>query len=186
MPTSRRTTLIILCVLGFVLLVGAYVTYLVVTQTKVEESAAGQALLGAPGETAYVSVTGAPIDLANLLGKEALYINSWASWSPLSRDELIALDVLAGEYKDRGITFIALNRKEPKEMAERYLATLPPLNNIEIVIDSTDYFYGQVEGYAMPETLFFTASGELWRHERQPQTIEAMRTIVNSYLESKE
>lgn len=186
MPTSRRTTIIILCVLVLVLLIGAYVTYRVVTKIQVEESAAGQALLGAPGEVTYISVTGAPIDLASLLGTEALYVNSWASWSPLSRDELIALDTLAGEYKDRGITFIALNRKESKDIAERYLATLPPLNNLEIVIDSTDYFYGQVEGYAMPETLFFTASGDLWRHERQPLTIDSMRMLVNSYLESTE
>jgi thiol-disulfide isomerase/thioredoxin len=186
MVTTRRTTVVILCCLLVVLLGGAYVTYRVVSQSNVVESAAGQALLGNPGEVSYQTVTGVEVDLSQKLGQEALYINSWASWSPLSRDELIALDMLAGEYRDRGITFIALNRKEPKEIAERYLATLPPLNNVQIVIDSTDHFYGQVGGYAMPETLFYTEEGELWRHERQPLTIDSMRALVNSYLEPVE
>jgi thiol-disulfide isomerase/thioredoxin len=186
MESPRRTTITILVILMLVIVTLAYVTYRIVTKSNVEESAAGQALLGAPGETAYISVSGVPIDLSQKLGQEALYINSWASWSPLSREELIALDTLAGEYKDRGISFIALNRKESKEVAERYLATLPPLTNLQVVIDSSDYFYGQVGGYAMPETLFFSKRGELWRHERQPLNIEAMRALVNTYLEESE
>jgi thiol-disulfide isomerase/thioredoxin len=186
MTRPKKSTILILCILLVVLLAGAYVTYQTVTKSNTIESPAGQAILGAPGETAYISVTGNTVDLGAEIGTRALYINSWASWSPLSRDELIALNTIAGEYRDRGITFVALNRKEPREMAERYLATLPPLDNLQIVIDSTDYFYGQVGGYAMPETLFYTADGELWRHERQPLSSEAMRSLVNSYLETNE
>jgi thiol-disulfide isomerase/thioredoxin len=111
-----------------------------------------------------------------------IYVNTWASWSPLSRDELIALNEVAGEFKDKPITFIALNRREPVSQAQAYLATLPPLPNLTIVIDSTDEFYKEVTGYAMPETVLYTKDGAIWRHERQPLTAEVIRTLANELL----
>ncbi len=177
--TKQYSTIIVLGLLSVVIIMLAFVTYRIVTREHVAESAAGQALLG--DSVAFTTVTGAPVETASLVGKQALYINAWASWSPLSRDELIALNQVAGEYKDAGITFVALNRKEPRELAERYLATLPPLPNLMIIIDTNDHFYSQVGGYAMPETLIYTETGELWRHERQPQSAESMRALIESY-----
>lgn len=164
----------------------AWFTYRTVTERNEAKSDAGQALFGGEGsEDRYTSVTGATVSVAELVGEQSLYINSWASWSPLSRDELIALNQVAGEYKDRGITFIALNRKEPKEQAERYLATLPPLDNLMVVIDSVDHFYSHVGGYAMPETLIYNKGGDLWRHERQPQTADMMRSTLDDFLQAE-
>ena len=183
MQKPRTSTIIVLILLFIILVIVAWFTYQAVTDSKEASSDAGQALFGGEdSEERFISVAGTPVAVNELVGEQALYINSWASWSPLSRDELIALNTVAGEFRDKGITFIALNRKEPREQAESYLATLPPLDNLVVVIDSTDEFYGQVGGYAMPETLFYSTQGDLYRHERQPLTAESMRAIVTEFL----
>jgi thiol-disulfide isomerase/thioredoxin len=185
MSTSSytRTTIVVLIILGIVILVVAWFTYETVTERRDEASAAGQAILGgedSPGR--YVALGGTPVSLGDYIGTTKLYVNSWASWSPLSRDELIALNELAGEYRDRGITFIALNRKEPKEQAERYLASLPPLDNLTIVIDTEDHFYSRSGGYAMPETITYDTDGNLISHERIPQNKDQIRVTIEALI----
>lgn len=183
MSGSRRSTIVVLLLLAAVLLGVAFVTYRAVIVHNEAESDAGQALFGDENEAVrYTTVAGAEVLVEDLVGETVLYINSWASWSPLSREELIALNQVAGEYKDRDVTFVALNRSEPKEMAERYLATLPSLDNLQVVIDATDHFYGSVGGYAMPETLIYDEQGNLWRHERQPLAADQIRTILDEVL----
>ncbi len=186
MKTSKFTTVSILIILTVVLVLVAWLTQRVVTKRTQVESAAGTALLAGDDRAEnFLALSGNPIDVANLVGERSLYINSWASWSPLSRDELITLNQLAGEYKDKEISFIALNRSETRSHAESYLATLPPLDNLVVVIDSTDHFYKEVGGYAMPETLIYTQDGDLWRHERQPLNQESMRAILNEYFSTE-
>lgn len=134
------------------------------------------ALVG-DGAAVYTYLDGTPVALESFFGKPLL-VNSWASWSPLSRDELIALNEIAGQYPDETIEFIALNRKETKEQAARFLSTLPPLPNLTIIIDTNDYFYNRVGGYAMPETIVFDATGTLVVHERNPQTLDSLRALL--------
>lgn len=179
----KRTTIIFLVVMAAVILAAAWFTYDTVTERQDIASDAGLAFIGEENNpNRYTSITGAPVSISEAVGSQKLYVNSWASWSPLSRDELIALNEIAGEYKDRGVTFIALNRKEPKEQAERYLTTLPPLYNLQIVIDTEDHFYSRSGGYAMPETITYNDDGTLVRHERNPQTKEQMRILIDELL----
>lgn len=179
----KRTTIVFLCVMCVIVVGAAWFTYDTVTERQQEASDAGQAFIGEENNpTRYTSLGGAAIDVSEVVGETKLYVNSWASWSPLSQDELIALNEVAGEYQDRGVTFIALNRKEPKEQAERYLATLPPLTNLKVVIDTEDHFYSRSGGYAMPETILYTADGSLYRHERNPLTKEQIRALVEELI----
>jgi len=179
----KRNTILILLLLAVIIFITAWFTYETVTERQEEASDAGQAFIGdTDNPDRYTSINGATVDVASAIGAQKLYVNSWASWSPLSQDELIALNEIAGEYKDRGIAFIALNRKEPKEQAERYLATLPPLSNLQIVIDTEDHFYSRSGGYAMPETITYDEDGVLVRHERTPLTKDQMRTVIEELL----
>ncbi len=179
----KRTTIIFLVAMAVVILVAAWFTYDTVTERQDKASDAGQAFIGEENSpNRYTSITGVPIAVTEVVGNQKLYVNSWASWSPLSRDELIALNEIAGEYKDRGITFIALNRKEQKEQAERYLTTLPTLDNLQIVIDTEDHFYSRSGGYAMPETITYNDDGVLVRHERNPLSKDQMRVLIEELL----
>lgn len=180
--TSKRSSLAVLLVLAVIILVAVWYTYRTVVEKREERSDAGRALIDNDTANRFTNINGGGVDLGSEVGGKALYINSWASWSPLSRDELIALNEIAGEFKDQPITFIALNRREPQAQAQAYLATLPPLPNVKIVIDTTDEFYKEVTGYAMPETVLYDKNGNLWRHERQPQSAEAMRSLANELL----
>jgi thiol-disulfide isomerase/thioredoxin len=153
-----------------------------------ERSDVGQAFFGNGTEdtatserSPYTAVNGADVSLQDYFGS-ILFVNAWASWSPLSRDELIALNIVAGEYRDKGVTFLAVNRKETSAQAERFLATLPPLPNLVLVIDTNDHFYSHSDGYAMPESLIFDENGKLIRHERTVQTADTIRQLVNEAL----
>lgn len=178
----KRSTIIILVLLVAVLAAAVWFTYKTVVEHRQTGSDAGRALIDDAAPDRFTDLNGASVQLDGVVGSRVLYVNTWASWSPLSRDELIALNEIAGEFKDQPITFIALNRKESVPLAQAYLATLPPLPNLTIVIDSTDEFYKEVTGYAMPETVLYTKNGTLWRHERQPQSAEAIRALASELL----
>jgi thiol-disulfide isomerase/thioredoxin len=176
----KKSPIVTLCVLAGILVVLGYATYKVVRHTQYVKSDVSTQLFSG-NEKDYTSITGAPVTLATYAGKN-IYVNNWASWSPLSQQELIDLNEVAGEYKDKNIVFLALNRKETKEMAQRYMASLPALPNITFVIDTDDVFYGKVGGYAMPETVIFDTNGATAYHDRTPLTKDEMRTRINALL----
>lgn len=180
--TFSKQSVIILVLLTLILFLAGWFTYRAITQDRLEESPAGVALFGDGTEGyRYTTLEGKEVALEAYLGK-VLYINTWASWSPLSGPELLQLHELAGEYADRDIVFLALNRKETSDQATRFIAGMPPLTNVTLLIDTADHFYGAVGGYAMPETVVFDAAGDIIVHERTPQTKEQMRSIVEAAL----
>jgi thiol-disulfide isomerase/thioredoxin len=179
---GKRSTIFVVLLLVAILAIVAWFAYRTVVEHKEKTSDAGRAFIDTDTENRFLDMNGVKVELSTAIGSKVIYVNSWASWSPLSRDELIALNEVAGEFKDKPITFIALNRREPVPQAQAYLATLPPLPNLTIVIDSTDEFYKEVTGYAMPETVLYTKDGAILRHERQPQTADAIRGLANELL----
>lgn len=168
--------------LGLLIVTGVY-TYQTVTKNRLTDSAAGVALFGEESndEVQYTTLDGSDVALSDYLGK-VLYINTWASWSPLSGPELTTLNEVAAAYQDRDIVFLALNRKETHDQAARFVASLPPLPHVTLVIDTTDQFYGAVGGYAMPETVVYNAAGEVLYHERTPQTRDQMTALIEAAL----
>ncbi len=180
--STKRSTVLFIAALTLLLGIGVWFTYRTVVEHRELQSDAGQALIDSDVANRFTDINGSPVVLADDVGNRVIYVNAWASWSPLSRDELIALNEVAGEFKDKPITFIALNRRETLPLAQAYLATLPPLVNLNVVVDSTDEFYKDVSGYAMPETVLYSKSGALWKHERQPQNAESIRALVNELL----
>jgi thiol-disulfide isomerase/thioredoxin len=180
--SKKRSAVLVVLLLILLLGVAMWFTYSTVVEHREKQSDAGQVLIDNDTAERFTDINGSPVELASAVGKKVIYVNSWASWSPLSRDELIALNEVAAEFKDKPVTFIALNRRETLPLAQAYLATLPPLTNLNVVVDSTDEFYKDVSGYAMPETVLYTKDGALWRHERQPQDTASIRALVNELL----
>lgn len=134
------------------------------------------------GEFTYVDINGNPVNLDDYLGK-VIVVMAWASWSPYSNTDLSMLNALSGELRDRGVVFIALNRKDTLALAQRYLATVPPLPELLVVIDTEDRFYQTVGGYAMPETVLFNQRGEIIQHWRGQVDSDTLRTHINSVLQ---
>ena len=113
--------------------------------------------------TYYTDLAGNKVSLEQYLGK-IMVVNSWASWSPFSVNELTSLQKLAEGYNTDQVVFLAINRKESKDQAQRFINTLPELKSIEIVIDVDDHFYTSVGGYAMPETVIYDKAGNIIEH----------------------
>lgn len=113
--------------------------------------------------TYYTDLAGNKVSLEQYLGR-IMVVNSWASWSPFSVTELTSLQKLAEKYNTNEVVFLAINRKESKDQAQRFVNTLPELTSIEVVIDVDDHFYTSVGGYAMPETIIYDKTGNIIEH----------------------
>jgi thiol-disulfide isomerase/thioredoxin len=171
-------------VVALILVIGLLAVLTYVIRDRAEREAANEAddTLFAEGlENPYTDQSGNPVTLDDYLGS-IIVVNSWASWSPFSVQELQDLNQIAGEYKDKNVVVIAVNRKESKEQAERFLSTLPPLPNLTIIIDTKDHFYGAVGGYAMPETVYYDTRGTISTQRQGAVTVQDTRQILNDII----
>ncbi len=115
--------------------------------------------------------------------RKLLVIHSFASWCTYCAEELKNLARLKEIYGD-DIQIVAVNRAEPESDARTFTDNLS-LTGIEILLDPEDAFYKEIEGYAMPETVFISNSGEVLFHERGPLKMQAVIERINVMLEKK-
>jgi thiol-disulfide isomerase/thioredoxin len=118
-----------------------------------------------PLEQSYTDLDGNPVKFSDFAGKP-LVINSWATWMPFSKDELLALSTLQ-ESKGDLLTILAINRMEDKSVIRAYLSTFGiDATKLIFLVDPADTFYKAVGGYAMPETVFYAKDGTIVHHTR--------------------
>lgn len=178
----KRINLVIVVLL--LIIVGAAAATLFVIKKNSEEfqNEAKNDLLGSSEMSAvYTNLLGDEVNLEDFVGN-ILVINSWASWSPQSQAELLILQKLAVEYSEKPVVFIAINRKESKEQAGRFMSTLPEVANVTVLIDTTDHFYSAVGGYAMPETIVYRPDGTTSTHIRGMFSEDQLRTTISESL----
>ena len=144
-----------------------------------------QATLAVTEEKIFTDLEGNPVTFTEYEGKVRI-VTSWASWNPFSAQELETFEAVAQTYIDKEIVIIAINRKEPKEQAQRFLKTLPQFPHIIFAIDQSDAFYSSVGGYAMPETIFYDNSGNIIEHVRGTLTQEQIRIYIDRAFKSQE
>lgn len=152
--------------LVLVLMVGAVATYFIINRSSNQINQDTVALFSNPvGEAPYTDLQGNPVSLEQYLGK-TLVVATWASWSPFSTADLTTLKDLSGEFASQEVVFMAINRKETKEQAARFLQTIPEVSGVVMVLDPRDAFYLTVGGYAMPEVVVYNNRGEIVEHYR--------------------
>lgn len=156
----------VLAGLFVVLTLGAFATYFFINRNSNQINEDTVALFSNPeGEPPYTDLLGNPVSLEQYLGK-TLVVATWASWSPFSTADLNTLSELSSEFSGEEVVFMAINRKETKEQAARFLQTLPNLTGVVMVLDPRDAFYLTVGGYAMPEVVVYNSKGEVVEHYR--------------------
>lgn len=132
------------------------------------------------GEAPYTDIYGKPVALDKYLG-QPLVVVTWASWSPFSEADIKALGELSQEFNQ--VAFMAINRKEPKDQAERYINSIGTVpGNVLIVLDPRDEFYTAVGGYAMPEVVVYNKKGEIVLHERGVTNKDKVKEILTTLL----
>ncbi len=178
--TDKRQKIIILAALGLVILIAASLTaYVVHKRDRAVLDSTREIFSESAGHVTYTDLSGRQLSLEDYLGK-VLVVVSWASWSPFSAADLQNLNDLASSYSPEDVVFIAMNRKETKEQAARYLVTLPEFTHLTLVIDTEDKFYSAVAGYAMPESLVFNQKGEIILHDRGVTNIEHIKSVIET------
>lgn len=183
MPDVNKIKVVLILVL--ILIALALLSYFVFSKDKNEiKPETAEIFTNKEGEAPYSDLNGNPISLNEYFGK-ILVVATWASWSPFSKADLEMLNELALNYDSEKVVFLAINRKESKEQAARYLSTLPELNNIVVVLDPRDHFYGAVGGYAMPEVVTYNPKGDVVLHLRGVAEKDEIKQAVDIELSAE-
>jgi thiol-disulfide isomerase/thioredoxin len=179
---NRKTVFSIVVV---IILAGLYTFSVIHKRQSLEamDNPAMNALSTAAEQTPYIDMEGNVLDFDSYLG-EVIIVNSWASWSPDSVNELPMLARVANEFSDKNVKVIAINRSEPKTTAERFLQTIGAADGVELVLDADDRYYKSVVGYAMPETIFYDRAGNIVHHEHGVLTEDKVRQYLEDALNS--
>ncbi|MBI4033892.1 TlpA family protein disulfide reductase [Candidatus Saccharibacteria bacterium] len=120
---------------------------------------------------------GRQVNLAGLLNKGPVVVNSWATWCPFCTAELPAFAKAQQEFKD-DLTIVAIDRAESLSTAKGFSDQLGISNQLTFLLDSGDSFYKSLGGFAMPETIFVSRSGKLVEHKRGPLTESQLRQKI--------
>ena len=181
-----RVHILVGCVLVCILLAVAYATnYVRKRAYDAEHNEANKTLFNDNAAAAFVDVNGNPASLEAYRGS-ILIVNDWASWSPYAVEELPLLEKVAADYADKKVVVLAINRKEVRTQAERFLNSIPDIPHVKVIVDTDDFFYGATGGYAMPETLIYAADGSLVSHLRGVLKDDELRAQLDTLLESKQ
>jgi thiol-disulfide isomerase/thioredoxin len=151
-----------------VLLIAGYFAYQAVSENsvkKIETSSAGAAFIATEGNSGYTNIEGEPVSLKDYLGN-VLIVNSWASWSPQSAQELVKFADVAELFAENEVVVLAINRAEPKSTAQAFLKSINMAGTVVLILDPEDNYYTNIAGFAMPETLFYDIEGNIIYHKR--------------------
>jgi thiol-disulfide isomerase/thioredoxin len=109
---------------------------------------------------------------------------AWATWC--STECLRALESLSYTktvYGDR-IEALAINRKEDASIVEAYKTTVALPEHITYLDDTTDTYFSQIDGHAMPEVLVYAPDGTLAAHLIAAPSEEELSAILKTVIDS--
>lgn len=128
---------------------------------------------------------GNPVELAEYK-RDLLVAHVWASWCPYCGEELQNLMRLKDEYGDT-VRIIAVNRAEPEAEAKAFTRSLGiDPSAVELLLDPEDSFFKSIGGYAMPETIFINARGEIIYHQRGPMKVDEVIAHLDTLIGREE
>jgi thiol-disulfide isomerase/thioredoxin len=178
-----RSGYITLSVMAAILIV--VVLYIVFRDQSVlqkhNETPAAKALLP-EAEQSFTTLDGEPTAISDSFG-DIMLVSSWASWCPQCTADFSKLGEVAAEFKDKGIVVYAINRGEDTYSAERYLMTIQKPEHVTFILDPSDYFFKNSDGYAMPETIIYNKKGEVVLHQRGELRTEQVKETLRVLTE---
>ncbi len=178
----QKSTFITIALLFLILLlVASYTVFITYNQKLNEVDSDASQTLQAQESTPYTDMEGNPFSFEDFRGQVRV-VNTWASWCPFCANQLLQFEEIAKEYQDRGVTVIAINRKEPRERAKAFLNTVGEFEQTNFAIDLTDAYYRSVDGFSMPETVFYDRDGNIVLHKRGEMTPQEIRFTLDKIL----
>ena len=167
MKFSKSTVITVVVLLAILLIAGWYALSVKKQQSEQElfESSAAKVFESNASSTPFTDFYGNTANLEQYLGK-VLIVNSWASWSPASAEELKSLARIALNYEADEVIVLAINRNENTRTAEQYLKTLGIASQVHLIVDEDDRYYKSIGGKTMPETMIYDRKGDEVAHIR--------------------
>jgi thiol-disulfide isomerase/thioredoxin len=114
--------------------------------------------------------------------RTVLIVYAWASWCPYCAQELEYLAELKSKYGDE-LSIVAVNRAEPLAEARAFTNTLKGMDKLALLLDPNDMLYKEIEGYAMPETVFINSRGDVVYHQRGPMEAREVESKVRELMQ---
>ena len=181
----RLGTRITLGVMALVLACAGMITWWIrASHTAAELNEAARDLYSKEATGVFTDLHGKGLDLGDVAQGEVVVVTSWASWCPLCAQDLATINQVVGEHAEGEVHALAINRHESQEQAARYLLTVPELPKITYVLDTKDYYFGAVDGYAMPETLVYDRQGKIILHQRGNVSADELRSALTTALQN--
>ncbi|MCA9363114.1 TlpA family protein disulfide reductase [Candidatus Kaiserbacteria bacterium] len=183
MQTKKEAVITLSIVVAIALLVSGY-TYFVHYKNKHKADDVPSALddfLRSDDDYSYTDIDGNRIYLDNFTGS-ILVVNSWASWSPASAEELNKLGHFSEKYPESSVKFLAINRADRSALAKQFIKKFAIPNTVMLVLDPEDRYYNLINGYNMPETVIYNQDGQVIKHIRGEIDFVLLEQIIKEQL----
>ena len=135
--------------------------------------------LGSLPDVLLTDRSGSQVPVGEALERNSL-VNSWASWCPFCVHELPDFDEFALE-NEGSIDVLIVNRGEDRAKGDAFLDSLGLADSsLRVFYNEDEALYRGTGGFAMPETLFVTADGEIVFHKRGPLSKQEIERITTN------
>lgn len=182
----NRNTFITLGILVLIIIIVGYFAFRAIQLNNGSgPSPAQSALSSGANVSKYSDLSGNPVSLEEYFGK-VIVVNSWASWCPSCGQELVELADVGDIYKDREVVILAMNRAEPTTTAQAYMKPLVVGSAVQLVLDPQDSYYESIQGFTMPETVFYDSDGNITFHKRGDMSLDDMIFHIDAALTASE
>ncbi len=106
---------------------------------------------------ALASLDGAPLPVAEDIGKKVVVLNFWATWCPPCRLELPEFAKLATEFPDRPVAFYAVATDQERELIASVVDEITP--RPPVAFDAQGAANNAYQIHYLPTTLIIDANG---------------------------
>lgn len=151
-------------------------------------SAAGAAVLAADAVPAPIialpDAQGTVLNSASLRGQVVL-VDFWASWCVPCKASFPALDALHREFRDRGVSVVAINLDEERKAADAFLAARP--HQMPVLFDPKGVSATAFVVKGMPSSVVIDRRGNIrYRHQGfTDKTLAQYRIEITQLLGEK-
>lgn len=107
-------------------------------------------------------------------------IRFWADWCPFCATEMRDIEPLYQKYRDQGLTILAVNVRQEREVAEKFISKL----NIsyDVLLDEEGTVARRYGVMGLPTTFFVDRNGKLGAKVLGESTPEVFERIIEELL----
>ena len=122
------------------------------------------------------------LDLSQYEGKQAVYIDFWASWCGPCRQSFPWLNNMHAQYAEQGLKIIAVNVDADRDEANEFLGDHAA--QFEVIYDPEGKLAEKFSIQGMPSAVLITRSGEIFsqhigfKNERAKHYEEAIKQLL--------